>query len=141
MCVHINQPFSFEPVVFFITITAAVIEPALWRGCAVYLHLGGQEECNWLTMIMLWLIRPWATAEYLVLIRLSSVESHVAHKQKGQDIGQEEKASNQHMLVETGYLLKAGSIGLPHFMLRFPTRYDDVIAAFVTAAVNKNNLN
>lgn len=90
---------------------------------------------------MLWLIRPWATAEYLVLIRLSSVESHVAHKQKGQDIGQEEKASNQHMLVETGYLLKAGSIGLPHFMLRFPTRYDDVIAAFVTAAVNKNNLN
>lgn len=53
MCVRIYQPFSFEPVVFFITITAAVIEGVLWRGHAVYLHLGGQEECNWLTMIML----------------------------------------------------------------------------------------
>lgn len=79
MCVHINQAFSFEPVVFFITITAAVIEAALWRGCAVYLRLGGQEECNWLTMIMLWLIRLWATTAYLALIRLSLVESHVAH--------------------------------------------------------------
>ena len=69
MCVNINQPFSFEPVVFFITITAAVIEAALWRGYAVYLHLGGQEECNWLTMIMLWLIRLWATTEYLTLIK------------------------------------------------------------------------
>lgn len=79
MCVHINQPFSSEPVDFFITITATVIEAALWRGCAVYLHLGGQEECNWLTMSRLWLIRLWATAEYLALIRLSLVESHVAH--------------------------------------------------------------
>lgn len=79
MCVLINQPFSFEPVVFFITITAAVIEVALWRGSAVYLHLGGQEECNWLTMITLWLIRLWATTEYLVLIRLIPIKSHVAH--------------------------------------------------------------
>lgn len=79
MCVHINQPFSFELVLFFITITTAVIEAVLWRGCAVYLHLGGQEECNWLTMIMLCLIRLRATAEYLALIRLNPVESHVAH--------------------------------------------------------------
>lgn len=85
MCVHINQPFSFEPVVFLITITAAVIELALWRGCAVYLHLGGQEERNWLTMIMLSLIRLWATTGYLALIRLSPVESHVARKQKEQE--------------------------------------------------------
>lgn len=41
-------------MVFFV---AAVIEAALERDDAVYLHLGGQEECNWLTMITLWLIR------------------------------------------------------------------------------------
>lgn len=86
MCVHINQPFLFEPVVVFITITAIVIEAVLWRGCAVYLLLGGQEECNRLTMILLWVIRLRATAEYLALIRLSLVKSNVAHKQKGQDI-------------------------------------------------------
>ena len=79
MCVYTNQPFSFGLVVFFITITTAVIEAALWRGNAVYLHLRGQEECNWLTMIMLLLIRLWSTAEYLALIRLNPVESHVAH--------------------------------------------------------------
>lgn len=32
MCVHINQPFSFEPVLFFITITAAVIEEQRYGG-------------------------------------------------------------------------------------------------------------
>ena len=85
MCVHINQPFSFEPVVFFITVTAAVIEAALWRGCAVYLRLGGQEKCNWLTMIMLWLIRLWATAEYLALIRLSPVERAMWLTNKGDE--------------------------------------------------------
>lgn len=95
MCVHINQPFSCEPVVFFITITlAVVIEPTLWRGCAVYLHLGGQEECIWLTMIMPRLIRLWAIVEYLALIRLSPTESHVAGKQKGRDTDLGEKASN-----------------------------------------------
>lgn len=46
-----------KPVVFFVTSAAAVIEAALERDDAVYLHPGGQEECNWLTMITLWLIR------------------------------------------------------------------------------------
>lgn len=61
-------------------------------------------------MIMLWVIRLWATVEYLAPIRVSPVKSNVAHKQKGQDIWQEEKASNQHRLAEAGYHLQAGAI-------------------------------
>lgn len=65
----INVP-SYNPIksrarlrrasVSLVAIAAALIEAALRRDDAVYLHLGGQEEPNWLTMIMLRLIRPRA---------------------------------------------------------------------------------
>lgn len=61
VCVHLHLRPSPPPVV----IAVAVIEAVRWRDDAVYLHLGGQEERNWLTMITLWLIRPQASAEYL----------------------------------------------------------------------------
>lgn len=104
MCVHINQPFFYLSLpVFFITITAAVIEAVLRRSWAVYLHLGGQEECNRLTMIMLWVIRLWATVEYLALIRISPVKSNVAHKQKGRRKGEQSAQTSWGRLEQSGF--------------------------------------
>lgn len=67
---------SVPALVFFVAIAAAVIEAALRRDDAVYLHLGGQEEPNWLTMIMLWLIRLRArifSADYTELDKRDKV--------------------------------------------------------------------
>lgn len=77
--VHIKQAFWFKREVSFRNITAAVIALVLWKGCAVCLHLRGQGERNPKTMIMVWLIRRWSTAEYLKLIKVNPAESHVAN--------------------------------------------------------------